>query len=86
MTKLTVLLHLSATSVSTKFVNKNLNEVYNSWRLQNPSSLSEVEIIEESCSEMMDLYGYEKVSGSKENFENMNLEFVLSSNVTLHIR
>ena len=86
MTKLTVLQPASATWVSTKFVNKNLNEVYNSWRLQNPLSLSEVDIIEESCLEMMDLYGYEKVSGSKENFENINLEFVLSSNVTLQIR
>jgi len=40
------------------------NQVYNSWRLKNPLTLSEVEVIEQSCSEMMELYGYKPFSGS----------------------
>ena len=61
------------------FVDINLNKVYNSWRLNYPLTLEEVTMIEQSCSEMMHLYGYEKVSGNNEKFQNMNIEFVDSS-------
>ena len=58
---------------------KNLKKVYNSWRLVNPLTLNEVEVIEHSCSEMMYLYGYDLVFGSRKKFENLNLDFVDAS-------
>ena len=64
----------TATYTTNRAVNKTV--VYNTWRLDNLLSLSEIEEIENLCGEMMGLYGYFKVGDNLENYKNFQTDFV----------
>ena len=55
-------------------VNKTV--VYNTWRLDNLLSLSEIEEIENLCGEMMGLYGYFRVGDNLEKYKDLQTDFV----------
>ena len=54
----------------------NKTVVYNTWRLDNLLSLSEIEEIENLCGEMMGLYGYFKVGDNLEKYKDFQTDFV----------
>ena len=54
----------------------NKTVVYNTWRLDNLLSLSEIEEIENLCGEMMGLYGYFRVGDNLEKYKDLQTDFV----------
>ena len=54
----------------------NKTVIYNTWRLDNLLSLSEIEEIENHCGEMMGLYGYFRVGDNLEKYKDLQTDFV----------
>ena len=54
----------------------NETVIYNTWRLDNLLSLSEIEEIENLCGEMMGLYGYFRVGDNLEKYKDLQTDFV----------
>ena len=64
----------TATYTTNRAVNKTV--VYNTWRLDNLLSLSEIDEIENLCGEMMDLYGYFKNGENRKKYKDFQTDFV----------